>query len=140
MAEDDRQIDLAHLSIVLDQVRHENELMNHRMTWLWTVQGLLFASFGLLLGQTSDIIATFTVCVVGIVSSVSIGHSLSIGRLVLDDLNPMVHTLAADCHLSPKALTGCNSRRACLFLPWTILPWFFAAVWIALAAYLFFWK
>lgn len=140
MAEKDRQIDLANLSIILDQVRHENELMNHRMTWLWTVQGLLFASFGLLLGQASDTVATFTVCVVGTVSSVSIGYSLTIGSRVLDDLNPMVHRLAADCHLSPKALTGCSPGRACLLLPWSILPRFFAAVWIALAAYLAFWK
>jgi hypothetical protein len=29
-----------------EMVRHENELMNHRVSWLLTLQGLLFTALG----------------------------------------------------------------------------------------------
>ncbi|WP_376987220.1 hypothetical protein [Bosea sp. R86505] len=38
------QIKIAH-----EQIRHEDGLVNHRLSWLLTIQGLLFASIGIMI-------------------------------------------------------------------------------------------
>ena len=40
--------------IVRARVVHEDNLVNHRITWLITLNGLLFASFGVSLGETPE--------------------------------------------------------------------------------------
>jgi len=40
--------------IVREMIRHENDLVNHRLTWFCQVQGLLFAALGVTL--TKDIL------------------------------------------------------------------------------------
>jgi hypothetical protein len=36
-----------HFELYRDYVKHEDELINRRLTWLLTVQGFLFAAYGL---------------------------------------------------------------------------------------------
>jgi hypothetical protein len=42
-------------TVCRDKIRHENELTNHRLTWNFTIQGLLFASYGLCVQSIAEI-------------------------------------------------------------------------------------
>jgi hypothetical protein len=134
---------LEHLQVrltdILEQVRHENGLLNDRMTWMWLLQGFLFASLGLVMGESATRFVAVMVSLVGVVSCVSIGCSLIIGARLLDSLNGRANQLSeeidAKLGLCPMALTGRLRHRWCFLLPWNMLPWFLASVWLALAVY-----
>jgi hypothetical protein len=38
-----------HLDYLYGLVKHETDLVDHRPTWFWTLQGLLFAAFGIVM-------------------------------------------------------------------------------------------
>ncbi len=126
------------LSDVSAQVQHENELLNHRLTWMWTLQGLLFAAYGFLSRESIEKFTATTVCVVGIVSCISIGYSLLVGVKVLDIINPVANDLRKDIDTRldrvPTGISGKPSFWAFLF-PWIILPWFMAGTWLVLLVY-----
>ncbi len=131
------------LADVSAQVRHENDLLNHRLSWMWTLQGLLFAAYGILADRNVDTFTATIVCLVGVVSCISVGYSLMVGTRALNVLNPLANNLRKEidvllglqsikddqqsfwAFLLPKFL------RDFLF-PWIILPRFMTGVWIAL--------
>ena len=131
------------LSTILDQIRHENELLNHRLTWMWTLQGLLFAALGLFLSEPPDRFMALIMCLIGIVSCILIGYSLLIGVRVLDALNPHANQLSdlinSKLGLTPEPLTGVTPRVWSFLLPWKTLPWFLALIWLVLGTYVAFW-
>jgi hypothetical protein len=134
---------LSALSERLNQLRsyieHENSLMNHRLTWLWTLQGLLFAAVGIAPKQ-SDSFVSLLLCLVGFVSCISIGYILNIGRHILDKLNPQAADLGKlideELGLISTGITGKEGRYIQILFPWILLPWFMASVWIFLALYI----
>ena len=131
------------LSTILAQIRHENELLNHRLTWMWTLQGLLFAALGVLLSAHPERFVALILCLVGIVSCILIGYSLLIGIRVLDILNPHANQLSdvinSKLGLTPEPLTSVTPRVWSFLLPWKTLPWFLAFIWLVLGIYVAFW-
>jgi len=137
------------IEIILGQVRHENNLVNQRITWMLLLQGLLLTSLGLLWKNKSSWPPAIALCLVGIMSCLTVGSSLSAGIEHLDKLNPFVERLETavaekfDAVAKEKGLecTECQTgfRLAiphvpCVY-PWDILPWFFAITWVILATY-----
>ena len=55
-------------------IRHENEVSNHRVTWLMVTEGLLVTSVSAVFKES--LVATGSLAVVGILVSVSVGQSL----------------------------------------------------------------
>jgi hypothetical protein len=129
----------ARLTDILEQVRHENGLLNDRMTWMWLLQGFLFASLGLVVSGSAARFVALMVCLVGVVSCVSIGCSLVIGARLLNSLNGRANQLSEEIDtrlgLCPTVVTVTLRRCWGFLLPWNMLPWFLAAVWLALAVY-----
>jgi hypothetical protein len=121
-------------AIIRSMIEHENTLLNHRMTWMGTLQGLLVAATGFM--WEIDDLLVLLICVFGFCSSVSIGISFksalrAIKRLLEDwddrkSKNPYYD--GPDVIGSPRI----KSFRSKLN-PWNILPWLIALVWVLLA-------
>lgn len=124
------------LTQVGSMLRHENDLMNHRLTWMWTLQGLLFAAYAVLLEQHERV--TMLIAVVGLVSSVSIGLSLVASHRMLQRLNPHARQLIGDLEQASKVSPVEFPTRPPFprFLyPWLLLPWFMALIWVVMLVY-----
>lgn len=131
-----------HLQDLLEQIRHENALMDNRVTWMLTLQGLFLASLVFLLKDKPHRIAAVIVCCIGFVTCVTVGFSIVVGMRVLNELNPVADALgraiAEKIGVKPVPMTGSAPGVLSFLLPWRILPWFFAYVWTVLA--IFIWK
>jgi hypothetical protein len=55
-------------------VRHENEVTNHRTTWLMVMQGILFTAASALIKEY--MVPTIIVALVGILIALSLGHAI----------------------------------------------------------------
>lgn len=75
-------------SIVREMIRHENDLVNHRLTWLCQVQGLLFAALGVTLtNDFSDEIAIRPILIfIGIAVSISSAIGLKSANYAINEL------------------------------------------------------
>ena len=58
---------------IRSMIQHENALLNARMGWMWTLQGLLFGAISFL--WEIHWILILIISLVGILSSISIGYS-----------------------------------------------------------------
>jgi hypothetical protein len=97
-----------HLQHLWERVKHENEMINHRLSWLWTLQGLLFATFGYMLKDNTKTFNNFpisVICLVGIASCASVGYSLWKGHQVLTVLKPAFLDLATHIESALKLIT-----------------------------------
>jgi hypothetical protein len=126
-----------HFQNLLEQIRHENGLIDNRITWMLTLQGLFVVSLSFLLKDKPHRIAAVIVCCIGFVTSVTLGCSIVVGMHVLNELNPVAtelgRAIANEIGVTPINMTGRASGVLSFLLPWRILPWFFAYVWIVLA-------
>lgn len=127
---------------LLEQIQHENGLIDNRITWMLTLQGLFLVSLSFLLKDKPYRIAAVIVCCIGFVTCVSFGCSIVVGMHVLNELNPVSNELgyaiAKGIGVTPIDMTGNTSGVLSFLLPWRILPWFFSYIWIVLA--IFIWK
>jgi hypothetical protein len=126
-----------HFQDLLEQIRLENGLIDNRITWMLTLQGLFVVSLSFLLKDKPHRIAAVIVCCIGFVTCVTLGCSIVVGMHVLNELNPVANELgraiAKEIGITPINMTGRASGVLSFLLPWRILPWFFAYVWIVIA-------
>jgi hypothetical protein len=108
--------------VVRDLIKHENELMNHRLTWFITLQGLLFAALGFAWEKTDAKGLIFVFCGLGIFSSASAATALHGAATAIKQL--------AKIQTHPKIIIG---RVAPWFetmlYPWFAFPVLFASAW-----------
>lgn len=95
-----------HLGHLWERLKHENDMLNHRLSWLWTLQGFLFASFGLLSKEMNIAgkIPISIICAVGICSCFSVGYSVQKGHQVLDVLHLAIKNIANKIEADFKVL------------------------------------
>ncbi len=79
-----------------ETVRHENELVNHRIHWLVLLNGLAFAGTGVLWGKDGGEWILLTLSVAGMLCSFSCFLALQGGRMALHRLNHLWDTLEGD--------------------------------------------
>ena len=121
-----------YLTIVRDMIKHENELVNQRLTWMFTLQGLLFAASSFLWKE--NILPVIVFGFVGIISCISIGYTLRRG------INAIKQLLAKAKNYKnplPKSwifppLIGSRSKAKEWLLPAILLPWVLGITWIAI--------
>jgi len=121
----------AHCSDVSESrgvIRHENELMNHRLLWLMTAEGLLFTALGFALSKDNRVIAQQLIPVLSFVG-ILLAASASI---VLDAAD------AAIIRWSPPSQTDNQDGDVIgyrglpivgLLAPWRIYPPMFIVAW-----------
>jgi hypothetical protein len=130
-----------HLQHLWDRRKHENELINHRLSWLWTLQGLLFAAFGLLAKETGTLgrLPISVICFVGIASCLSVGYSVWKGHQELNALKRVVMDLAAhiESALELESPDSVAANGLAFLHPWRFLPWVMLLAWLLLFAWVF---
>ncbi len=121
-------------AITRAMIEHENTLLNHRMTWMWTLQGLLVAAAGVMWGFHSFLV--LLICVFGFCSSISVGVSLQSALRAIDSLlSDWTNRVSRDPNYNGPRVIGSPGVRPIIskLQPWNSLPWLMALIWILLA-------
>ena len=120
----------AFVSVVREMIRHEDVLLNQRLTWMWTLQGLLFGATSVLWGK--DWRGVVIIALVGLLSCISIGYSLSRGLKAVRELLGMAADRKKELGESVKIppTIGARSKAIEWLLPGYFLPWVFGVAWV----------
>ena len=111
---------------IRSMITHETTLRNNRLIWMMAMQGLLLAAYGALFNE--NFLAILVLTVTGIISSISIQNSMYICSKAITKL--MQKVSGSDENSYPPVIGHYAKLR--LFLPWNLLPIWFACVWVAL--------
>lgn len=94
-----------HLEHLWDRLKHENELIHQRLSWFLTIQGALFATFGLMVEKLITLetspkldklkFLASVVCLVGFCSAMSALYAAWRAHRVLGHVRPAVDRVAA---------------------------------------------
>lgn len=109
-------------------IRHECEVTNDRLSYLLTLQGLLFASLGFAWGNARSLILLLSV--VGILTSVSILYMLRLAQQAIAGLIKTWDLNRSQNYDGPDVI-GIRPRQAVhrWFSPSFILPMIFIIAW-----------
>jgi hypothetical protein len=124
---------------IAEEMKYVNGLIDHRLTWLGTLQGLLFAALGFVWAKPDTNALALIICSLGAAVALSIGLATYGANLVLEELERRIE--AAD----PSALEARESGKKQAPLAWKnrgkwwwwlmpgyFLPWTFLAAWISI--------
>ena len=106
-------------------VEQENEMIDHRMIWLLTLQGLFF--LGMVTGRKEDVPPTEVVAGIGIATTVSLSMAITFG---LEAIKCIVDSTPQHLHEYIIGLPN-NGIPANLhvLLPWELMPILFVVLW-----------
>lgn len=117
---------------IFDKIKHENELVNNRLTWLGTFEGFLFASLSFAADKNNMI--AISICITGMLIAISIGNSTRGANKAIQLLE-----LEFDKQIKapeiPKILyIGYSARKGHFWWlnPGAFVPWVLAGVWFFL--------
>lgn len=111
-------------SVARELIAHENELINHRLTWFITLQGLLMAALGFAWDKTDARGLVFVFCGLGILSAISTATILWGGAAAIERLS-MIEELHKGCMVIGRRATLFEK----IFYPWFAMPVLFAVAW-----------
>jgi hypothetical protein len=122
---------------VRQMVQHETELVNHRMTWFLTSEGVFFAALGVTWDK--DLRLTLAIVVVGLVAAISTQVSVQAAIRAVQGLEQCWLDRAKELQVDLASVPPVNGLYQTqikpyekLLFPWRLLPWFLAVVWLAL--------
>ena len=120
---------------VRSMIQFENQLINNRITWMATLQGLLFASLGFAWGKnnTESLITVF--CILGIAISLVSLTGLIGSTTALEQLREWWIKNKPEDYQGPDVI-GLSplfeSKILCYITPWNAFPLLFTFCWVAL--------
>jgi len=121
-----------YLTVIREMIKHENELVNQRLSWLFTLQGLLFTATSFLWKATMLPVIVFSF--VGIISCISIGYTLRRGLNAIKELLALKSDYKKPLPknwIFPPTI-GARSKAKEWILPAMLLPWVLGIAWIAI--------
>ncbi len=121
-------------AITRSMIEHENILLHHRMTWMWTLQGLLAAA--LVFAWEQDSLLLWLICAFGALSSASFGLSFVSSLIAVNNLLTLWHAYARDNPgYSGPPVIGTPRLKVIptVLKPWGLLPWLSVVFWLAVA-------
>src|SRR4051812_15007582 len=107
--------------IMRQMIRHENELMNHRMTWLLTAEGLFFAALAFMWKEPDTRYLVYIICAVGGIVAASAFVILREASLAIERL----YKLWCDKFKKSESDIGVTGRWHTPRLLVPLLPWNF---------------
>lgn len=120
-------------AIAREMVKHENELTNQRMTWLLTLQGLLFAALSF--AWEKSLALVIVLAVVGSVTAFSTSIVLASAQKAHERLRQWwaAHKPADYDGPGIHGYWKEGGRVHWFLLPWHCLPWLLMAAWVSVA-------
>lgn len=117
---------------VRDMIKHENELINHRITWLSTLHGLLFAALSFAWDNNNAQALVFVFSVLGILISISAFSVLHAASGAISNLADWWEAHKPAGYDGPGVI-GWRTKRPWqkALYPWNMLPILFTFVWLA---------
>lgn len=136
--------------IIRGMIKHENELVNHRITWLSHLQGLLFAALGFAWGKENAHWLVYCFCLLGCFIALSSLISLEGADQAINDMVWWWDTHKPKDFFGPDVIGLTNngimhrhgitmkvfSQKIAIrkeMYPWYLLPRLFIAAWLAIA-------
>lgn len=120
-------------------IENENEMIDHRMMWLLTIQGLLFASFFLirreerLSGDADERVLATRAREIGILYSLGVFSAVTVGIVLFFSLNTIKCIVTSTPDAGERYVIGLShgSTPALVhyLLPWNSLPGLFVVAW-----------
>jgi hypothetical protein len=120
--------------VIRQMICHENDLINHRMTWFLTFHGLLFAALGFAWEKRDAAPLIYILCGLGIVVSLSSITVFSAADRAIHELRDFWDTTRLADYKGPDVV-GYRHKTDWPkpFLVWRFLPWVLTAAWLAVA-------
>jgi len=110
---------------------HENTLVNNRYTWMLATQSLLFAALGVFWGK--ELFVEIVICIVGLVSTISVGYSLFLANRAIVNLFEHWNEYSKGKGTSQlPPMYGLMKKWPQFGFPWLIVPPIVALAWLAI--------
>lgn len=119
--------------IVREMIRHEDELINHRITWMMVFNGLLYTALGLVVGRSNAKVLLWVLTCLGCVIAVSSFLGIYDGTKGIRNVRKWWDEHVAEDFVGPDvmALRG-KSTHFRLLKPWRVMPWVFFVSWLVI--------
>ncbi|MGA2156007.1 MAG: hypothetical protein ABSH37_16465 [Bryobacteraceae bacterium] len=111
-------------------LRHENELINHRISWMATCNGLFLTAVGFAWGKQGGKVLAYVLAALGIAASASAWSSLYMATSALRRLRCLWEEKGIHAADVPPVIGYIAPRWLRWLLPWHSLPVVFAAAWL----------
>jgi hypothetical protein len=118
-------------SVVRELIRHENDLVNQRMSWLVQAQGLLFAALAFAWDKSPKLAVLLSA--LGIATALSIGMAISLYSPAIRGLHAWWNEHVPEEERKARLVIGLwsPSHGVRRFLrPWRALPLIFIVAWV----------
>lgn len=116
---------------VREMIRHENDLMNHRISWLLTLEGLLLAALGFAWDKTDARNLIYVFCIIGGVVSASSWRVLGGADKAIIRLYIWWDANKSQGYAGPGVAGFWRESWWDILLPWRVLPFLFIIAWLA---------
>ncbi len=120
--------------ITRSMIQHENELLNHRVSWMLALQGMLAAAFSFI--WKDALIVELLICSFGFLASLSFSLSFRSSMRAIHSLLDGWHKYADENpgYTGPPVIGAKEPHpKTTFFHPWHSLPWLAAIFWVILA-------
>ena len=120
---------------ICERIKQENELINHRLTWLGAFQGLLLASLAFAWDKSDAKMIIVVLGILGILVAISVGIGTCRANGSINNCNAEWDRIRPN-EYSGLDIEGVRSQSGYFWwlMPGYFVPWAFAAAWIAILA------
>ena len=73
--------------VIREMIKHENDLMNHRLTWLCQIQGFLFTALAVIWQYPASKYVQYVLCLAGVLVAISSFYGLDAAVQAIKKLN-----------------------------------------------------
>lgn len=117
--------------IIREMIRHEDDVLDQRITWLCQIQGLLFAALAFVWKEPTAYYLILVLCIVGLVVAITTWSALGPIWRGVSDLQKWWKGFSVN-YPGPTVYAR-RGRTGWLkhFTPWNIIPLSFSVAWIA---------
>ena len=117
-----------HAKTIRAMVEEENNVQNNRLTWLMTIQGLLFAALGFAWDKEDARILVSVFCVLGVIVALSSWSALQLSGAAYDELRTWWEKYVPKNYEGPPIMGSTTKPKSSIhwiLRPWRLLPWIF---------------
>lgn len=125
-----RKASVKEAQVVREMIQHENDLINQRITWFGTLQGLLFAALAFAWGKANTSILFFLLAILGILLSASTYYAVQSSLKAIKTLREWWDNNKSADYVGPDIIGRRPDSRSIPFLrPYVVFPTSFLIAW-----------